>query len=68
MVTLITPVVPDPTTADISVALFTVYDDTAVPPTDTAVAPVKLVPVMVTVAPSHNSVGENEEIDGLLSE
>jgi hypothetical protein len=49
VVTLILPVAPVPTTAVILVALTTVNDVAGVPPKLTAVAPVKFVPVIVTV-------------------
>ncbi len=50
VVTLTLPEVPDaPGVAVIDVALTTVNEVAAVPPKLTAVAPVKLVPVMVTV-------------------
>ncbi len=49
VVTDIIPLVPIATTAVILVALTTVKEVAAVPPKLTAVAPVKLVPVMVTV-------------------
>ena len=49
MVTLTLPVAPVPTTAVILVALTTVNEVAAVPPKLRAVAPVKSVPVMVTV-------------------
>ena len=49
VVTLTLPVAPAPTTAVILVALTTVNEVAAVPPKLTAVAPVKSVPVMVTV-------------------
>ena len=49
VVTLKLPVAPVPTTAVILVALTTVNEVAAVPPKLTAVAPVKSVPVMVTV-------------------
>lgn len=52
VVTETVPVVPLPTTAVILVALATLNDVTGVPPRLTAVAPVKLVPVMVMVAPT----------------
>ena len=48
VVTLTVPVVPAPTTAEMEVALLTVNDVAAVLPKLTAVAPVKLVPVIVT--------------------
>jgi len=53
----ITPVVPVPTTAVIDVGELTVYEDTAVPPIETAVAPVKFVPVIETVVPGQPLVG-----------
>jgi hypothetical protein len=49
VVTLTLPVAPVPTTAVILVALTTVNEVAAVPPKLTAVAPVKFVPVIVTV-------------------
>jgi hypothetical protein len=49
VVTLTLPVAPAPTTAVIEVALTTLNEVAAVPPKLTADAPVKLVPVMVTV-------------------
>ena len=49
VVTLTLPVVPAATTAVILVALTTVNEVAIVPPKLTAVAPVKLVPVIVTV-------------------
>ena len=52
LVTDTVPVVPLPTTAVMLVALATLNDVTAVPPSVTAVVPVKLVPVMVMVAPT----------------
>jgi hypothetical protein len=56
----ITPVVPLATTAVMLVALTTVNEVAAVPPKLTAVAPVKSVPVMVTVAPTPADDGVNE--------
>ena len=44
---------PVPTTAVICVALFTVKEAAAVPPKETAVAPVKLVPVITIVDPLY---------------
>ena len=49
VVTLTLPVVPVPTTAVMLVALTTVNEVAAVPPKLTADAPVKFVPVKVTV-------------------
>jgi hypothetical protein len=58
VVTRIKPVVePDATVAVICVALFMVKDVAAVLLKDTAVAPVKLVPVMVTEVPTGPLVG-----------
>lgn len=58
------PLVPAATTAVIEVELTTVYEVAAVPPKLTAVAPVKLVPVMVTVVPVPAEVGVNELMVG----
>ena len=54
-VTLTVPVVPAPITATIVVPLFDVIEVTAVPPIFTlaAVAPVKFVPVIVMLDPTH---------------
>jgi hypothetical protein len=46
------------------VELTTLKDVAAVPPKPTAVAPVKLVPVMVTVDPMAPEPGEKEVIVG----
>ena len=53
LLTVTLTLVPEPagTTAAISVAEFTVNEVAAVLPNETAVAPVKLLPVMVTEAP-----------------
>ena len=64
VVTDILPLVPLCTTAVILVALTTVKEVAAVPPKLTAVAPVKLVPVMVTTAPNAADDGVNELIVG----
>ena len=64
VVTLILPLVPLATTAVMDVALTTLNEAAAVPPKLTAVAPVKLVPVIVTVAPGPAEVGVNEVIVG----
>ena len=64
VVTLTLPVAPAPTTAVILVALTTVNEVAAVPPKLTAVAPVKLVPDIVTVCPVPAEVGLNEVIVG----
>ncbi len=63
VVTLTEPVAPVSTTAFIVVALTTVKDFAATPPKLTAVAPVKFVPVMVTVRPFPELTGVNETID-----
>ncbi len=60
-VTILTfPLAPVPTTATIVVALTTLKDLAAVPPKLTELAPVRLVPVRVTVWPSRTEVGEKE--------
>jgi hypothetical protein len=64
VVTLTLPVVPAATTAVILVALTTVNEAAAVPPKLTAVAPVKLVPVIVTVCPVPAEVGLKDVIVG----
>jgi hypothetical protein len=58
------PEVPPATTAVILVEETTLKEEAAVPPKLTAVAPVKLVPVMVTVVPVPALVGENEVMLG----
>ena len=64
-VTILTfPVAPAPTTAVMLVALTTVNEDAAVFPNRTAVTPVKLVPVIVTVCPVPADVGLNDVIVG----
>jgi hypothetical protein len=55
---------PLATTAVMVVALTTVYDAAFVPPKLTPVAPVKFVPVMVTVVPVPALVGVKDEIVG----
>ncbi len=64
VVKLILPVVPAATTAVILVALTTVNEVAEVPPKLTAVAPVKFVPVIVTVCPVPADVGLNDVIAG----
>jgi hypothetical protein len=64
VVTLILPVAPAPITAVMEVALTTLNEVAAVPPKLTAVAPVKLVPVNVTVCPVLAEVGLKELIAG----
>ena len=51
---------PVPTTAVICVALFTVKDAAAVPPNETAVVPVKSVPVIIIVEPLYPELAFNE--------
>ena len=58
------PVVPLPTTAVIWVAEFTMKLAAAVPPKVTDVAPVRLVPVMITEVPLPPDAGVNELIVG----
>jgi hypothetical protein len=65
VVTLTVPVVPDPTTTTTVVALLEVILETAVPPTETAVGELKLVPVMVKVPPSQIVAKSIEEIVGV---
>ena len=65
VVTLTLPDAPVPTTAVILVAELTVNDVAAIPPKLTAVAPVRLVPVIVTVAPDAAEAGVNDEIVGI---
>ena len=64
MVTEIFPVVPLATSAVIVLASTTTKDVAAVLPKLTAVAPVKLVPVIVTVAPVAAVVGVKEVMVG----
>ncbi len=58
------PVPPEPTTAVIDVALTTLNEVAATVPNFTAVAPVKLVPVKVTVLPVPAEVGLIDVIVG----
>jgi hypothetical protein len=62
---VISPVAPTPNTAEIVVGDTTVNDFARVPPNCTAVAPVKFVPVIVTVCPDAAEVGEKEVIVGV---
>jgi hypothetical protein len=64
VVTATLPVVPLPTIAVIVVAPTTVKEEAAVPPKLTAVAPVKLVPVIVTMLPEAANVGVKEVMVG----
>ena len=65
VVTLTLPLVPLATTAVMLVALTKEKDVAAVPPKPTTVTPVKLVPVMVTVAPVAAEVGVKEVMVGV---
>ena len=64
VVTIISPVELAGTIAVILVEDTTLNDVAAIPPKVTAVAPVKSVPVIVTVLPIAAVVGVNEVIDG----
>ena len=64
VVTATLPEAPAPTVAVILVALTTVNALAATPPNVTAVAPVKLVPVMVTLVPVFCDVGVKEVMVG----
>jgi hypothetical protein len=64
VITVIFPDVPEPTTALMVVGETTVKDTEGVPPKDTAVAPFRFVPVIVTVSPLLAPVGEKEVIVG----
>ncbi len=66
VVTEIGPVAPVPTVALMVVALVTVKVYAAVPPKDTAVAPVKPVPVIVTTAPLPPLFGVKVVIVGFM--
>ena len=66
VVTETTPDAPDATVALILVALTTVNVVAAVPPKLTAVAPVKFVPVRVTICPVFPDVGVKELIVGTV--
>ena len=64
VVTTTLPVVPLATTAVMLVADTTVNEEAGVPPKLTAVAPLKLVPVIVTVVPVAAFVGANDAMVG----
>ena len=66
VLTLTLPLAPLPTIAVIEVEFTTVNEAAAVPPKLTVVAPVKLVPVIVTVVPAALVVGVNDVIVGVL--
>jgi len=61
------PLLPLPTTALMVVAFTTVNEVAAVPPKLTAVAPVKFVPVITTVAPAAAVVGAKDVIAGAFA-
>jgi hypothetical protein len=60
------PLAPEATTAVIRNGVITVKLDAAMPPKLTAVAPVKLLPLISTVAPAAALVGEKLVMDGGL--
>ena len=64
VVTEISPLAPVPTTAEILVEDLTVNEAASTPPKLTLVAPFKLVPVIVTVAPVIAESGVNEVMTG----
>jgi len=64
VVTTTLPVLPPATIAEICVLLSTLKEAAGVPPKLTAVAPVRLVPVIITVAPVVAVVGVNEDMVG----
>jgi hypothetical protein len=64
VVTITAPEAPTPTTAVMVLSFTTVKLAAGEPPKLTAVAPVKLLPEMVTVFPDVSEVGANEEIVG----
>ena len=64
VVTVILPVAPFPTVALIAVALVTVKEVATVPPTATAVTPVKFAPVIVRGVPAPPIVGLKEVMVG----
>jgi hypothetical protein len=63
-VTETVPLAPAPTTEEMLVAELTVNEVAGVPPKLTAVAPVKFVPVIVTVVPVEAEVGVKEAMLG----
>jgi len=65
-VTVIVPVAPLPTVAVSEVSLTTVKATAAVLPKTTALAPVKLIPVMLTIAPAPPLVGVNDVMAGAV--
>ena len=69
VVTVMRPVLAPPGTTAVMVVAFTTEKEAADKELNaTAVAPVKLVPVMVTVVPDAPDVGENEAIVGAFGE
>ena len=65
VVTLTSPEAPLPTTALMVEEFTTVNEVAATPPNLTWVAPVKLVPIITTVAPAAALFGLNEVIVGI---
>src|SRR5687768_13504365 len=59
-VTTTLPDAPAPTVAVMLVGEFTVNDAAGIPPNETAVAPDRLLPVIVTIVPEVPNVGLNE--------
>ena len=66
VVTLIVPIVAPIGTIVVIVVEFTTVKVAAIPLNDTAVAPVKFMPVSVTLCPMGPLVGVNEVIDSVL--
>ena len=58
------PVAPELTSAVIELAELTVKETTLTPPTVTAVAPERLVPVIVIIVPWVPFIGVKEVMDG----
>ncbi len=67
VVTDTAPLAPVPTTASKVVAFTTTKEAAAVPPKRTLLAPLRLLPLMRTVAPARASAGENELMPGALA-
>ena len=60
LVTVMLPLVPSPTTASMVVLSITLKEAASVPPKATAVAAIKLLPIIVTVLPVPALAGEKE--------
>lgn len=67
VVTDTAPLAPVPTTASKVVAFTTTKEAAALPPKRTLLAPLRLLPLMRTVAPARASAGENELMPGALA-